>query len=119
MNKATLLAGGSFAGAVLASGCCVLPFVLFSLGISGAWMSNLRALEPYSGYFIILSLGLASTGLYAMKRKKVTQQCSTDGYCVSSRADRVRRIILWVSVALITLALAWPKLLPLLLGSTQ
>lgn len=106
-------------GAVLASGCCVLPFVLFSLGISGAWMSNLRALEPYSGYFIILSLGLATAGFYAMKQKKLTQRCTTDRYCASTRADRIRSIILCASVALITLALAWPKLLPLILGSTQ
>ena len=113
------MAGGSIMGAVLASGCCVLPFVLFSLGISGAWMSNLRALEPYSGYFIILSLGLAASGLYAMKRRKASQLCTTDGYCASTRADRIRSIILWGSVALITLALAWPKLLPLILGSTQ
>jgi len=119
MKKETLLTGGSIIGALLASGCCVIPFVLFSLGVGGAWMSNLRVLEPYSLYFIIFSLALALTGLYVMKRKKINQECSTDGYCETVVADRVRSIVLWGSIFLIGLALAWPKLLPLFLGSTQ
>ena len=40
-----LVASGSVIGAVLASACCILPLVLFSLGIGGAWMSNLTALS--------------------------------------------------------------------------
>jgi len=118
MNKESLLTGGSIIGAVLASGCCVLPFVLFSLGIGGAWMSNLRVLEPYSGFFILFSLCFAVAGLVVMRRKKFALACFTEGYCTSSRADRVRQIILWFSVGLITLALIWPKLLPILLGPT-
>jgi len=54
-----------------------------------------------------------------MKRKKINQECSTDGYCETVVADRVRSIVLWGSIFLIGLALAWPKLLPLFLGSTQ
>lgn len=50
-------AGGAFAalgllGAVLASSCCILPLVLVVLGIGGAWIGTLTALEPYQPYFL-------------------------------------------------------------------
>lgn len=37
------------AAALGASLCCVVPLVLASLGISGAWLASLTALEPYRG----------------------------------------------------------------------
>jgi hypothetical protein len=38
-GRGALLAGGL--AAILASACCLGPLVLFALGISGAWISNL------------------------------------------------------------------------------
>jgi mercuric ion transport protein len=43
----TALAAGGILAALGASSCCVLPFALFTLGVSGAWISNLTALAPY------------------------------------------------------------------------
>lgn len=43
-------------GAVGASVGCVAPLVLLTLGISGAWMSSLTALEPLRPVFIGLTL---------------------------------------------------------------
>lgn len=82
-------------------------------------MSNLRALEPYSGLFILLSLVFATAGLFVIRKRKNTQVCSSQDYCSSSRADRVRQILLWFSVGLVALALAWPNLLPIILGPMQ
>jgi mercuric ion transport protein len=42
----TLAAAG--AAALLASSCCLLPLLLVSVGFSGAWLGNLRVLQPYS-----------------------------------------------------------------------
>ncbi len=36
-----LLAAGGLLAALGASACCVLPFVLLTLGVGGAWMSNI------------------------------------------------------------------------------
>ncbi len=53
-GKGTLIA--SVLTAVGASVCCVAPLVLLTLGISGAWMSSLTALEPLRPVFIGLTL---------------------------------------------------------------
>lgn len=42
------IAAGGILGAIAASSCCILPLVLFSLGIGGAWIGNLTALAPLS-----------------------------------------------------------------------
>jgi mercuric ion transport protein len=109
------LATGSVVGAVLASSCCILPLVLFSLGIGGAWIGNLTALEPYKPIFIALTLLLLVGGFVSVYRKPHAT-CSVDGYCASPLAGRVIKIALWSATLLVTLTLAWPYLVPYLLG---
>ena len=41
---------------MLASACCIVPLVLVMLGISGAWIANLTALEPYKPYVAAVTL---------------------------------------------------------------
>jgi len=41
------LAAGGVLGAMLASVCCLVPLAFVLLGVSGAWIGNLTALEPY------------------------------------------------------------------------
>ena len=48
-NRSLLLAIVAGLGA---SACCIGPLLLLSLGIGGAWVGNLTAMEPYSGYFV-------------------------------------------------------------------
>ena len=59
-ESAALAAGGI--GAFLAGVCCVVPFVLVSVGVGGAWLANLQAFAPYRPLFI----GVALTALTAM-----------------------------------------------------
>ena len=49
---------GAIAAAIAASGCCIGPLVLAVLGVSGAWVGNLTAFEPYRPIFMTLTLGL-------------------------------------------------------------
>ena len=50
-----LLAAGGIVGAIIAASCCVVPLVLVTLGVSGAWISSLTALEPYKPYFLTVT----------------------------------------------------------------
>src|SRR5262249_44543465 len=57
-----LMAAGGLVGALAASSCCILPLVLFSLGVSGAWIGNLTQLAPYQPFFIARLLPASVTG---------------------------------------------------------
>ncbi len=112
---AALNAKGSLVAGVLAgigaSVCCVGPLVLLALGVSGAWIGNLTALEPYRPFFIgltLLFLGLAFRKLYV-----VPQDCAPGTPCADPKTSRRQRLTFW-TVALLTLGLlAVPSLAPL------
>lgn len=52
-ETASIAAGA--ASALGASTCCVLPLVLVSMGLGGAWIAQLRALERFQWLFIGLA----------------------------------------------------------------
>jgi len=99
-------------GAILASSCCVLPFIFLMMGVSGAWIGNLTALEPYKEYVAAITLvflGLGFWQVYVTPKK----QCN-EGYCATPRSDRVIKTILWVSTLLVFLALTVDLWAPIL-----
>ena len=97
--------------ALLASACCVLPLLLALLGISGAWISQLRVLQPYSNGLI--ALALCALGLAAWRIYRVPAQggpaCDAQGQVCRASNSAARRWF-WL-VALFTLV---PLLVPVL-----
>ena len=63
-----LLAVGGLLGALVASSCCLLPLVLFGLGVSGAWIGNLTQLAPYQPFFIAATLACLGYGYWLVYR---------------------------------------------------
>ena len=62
MQTATKKLWESALATVIGSLCCVAPLMLLTHGISGAWISQLTALEPYRPICIgvmLLFIGLA------------------------------------------------------------
>jgi len=108
-------AAGGLLGAVTMSSCCVLPLVLFSLGITGAWIGNLAALFPYKSYFFVVTAGFLVAGFYFTYRKPKATACEVGGYCGTPIADRLNKVVLWSSTVLVLVALAFPYYAPLLL----
>src|SRR5260370_29238560 len=64
VGRQRLIAVGGIFGALAASSCCIVPLSLFSLGIGGAWISNLTALAPYKPIFVPGTAGLLGYGFY-------------------------------------------------------
>lgn len=92
--------------AIIGSLCCVAPLVLLMLGISGAWISQLTALEPYRPIFIGITsifVALAFRQLYI-----VPAQCAPGGACTNLRLQRRQRQIFWVVVAVLTALISFP-----------
>jgi len=113
-KKQGFLATGSIFGAFAASACCILPLVLFSLGIGGAWISNLTALYPYKPYFVTLTLFFLAGGFY-MAYRKPKMACEPGSYCATPASGRVVKISLWSATLLVSAALAFPYMVPYLL----
>jgi mercuric ion transport protein len=113
----SLFTVAGIAAAIGASACCILPLVLFALGISGAWIGSLVALEPYKPYFIaaaILSLGF---GFYKVYSKPKVEACEEGSFCAHPDSDRINKISLWLAAMLVGLAILWPYIAPVLLKS--
>ena len=109
-----LIAVGGILGALAAASCCVVPFALFTLGISGAWISNLTALEPYQPIFAAVTFGFLGYGFYLVYRRPKAA-CADVAYCAKPSSGRTAKIGLWTATVLVVIALGFPKLAPLFL----
>lgn len=103
-----LLSFGGILAALAAASCCVVPFALFVVGVSGAWIANLTALKPYQPIFVGLTLVCLGAGYYAVYRKPKAAECVDGSYCANPTSDRIARIGLWVASVLIVVALGFP-----------
>ncbi len=117
-KKTRLVAAGGILGALGASACCVVPLVLFTLGISGAWIGILTALSPYKPVFITITLGFLGYGFWLVFR--TSRPCADGAVCARPLPGRLVKTALWVSTFLILLATFWtwiaPVLAPILLN---
>lgn len=113
--RSRLLAAGGILGALASASCCIVPLVLFSLGVSGAWIGNLAALSPYQPIFVVVTLAFLGAGFYQVYRKpKVV--CAEGSYCAKPISSRITKIALWSASVLVAAALAFPYVAPWLLG---
>jgi mercuric ion transport protein len=107
-GRASLVAG--LVSAILASTCCLGPLVLITLGFSGAWISNLTALEPYRPVFI----GAALVALLLAGRRiwKEAPACESGQVCAVPRVQRGYKLMFGLVVALVIVALGFPLVAP-------
>jgi mercuric ion transport protein len=111
-----LLAAGGILAALGATSCCVIPFTLFVLGVSGAWIGNLSALAPYQPVFVAIALGCLGGGFVLVRRKTGNSvSCAPGSYCATSSSVRVARLGLWTAAAIVGLVLAFPYVAPLII----
>lgn len=96
----------SAAATLGASLCCVVPLVLVSLGISGAWLANLTALEPYRPWFA--GLALVALGFAVWRLYGPASRCEDGRICADPRVLRRRRRLLWIAITVIVPLLLFP-----------
>ncbi len=103
-RKEGWLAAGGLLGAVLASSCCIAPLALVMLGVSGAWIGTLTALEPYKPAFAavaVLFIGLGFRHVYFASRPS----CEPGSLCAPPRSSALAKTALWTAAILVLLAL--------------
>jgi len=114
MNAKTSLTGGALGG-FGASLCCLGPFALVSLGVSGAWISNLVQLEPYRWLFVIAALGFMGHAWKKIYRPAAAVACEPGSQCALPDTSRVYRGLFWVVSVLVLAAIFFPYFVPLFL----
>lgn len=120
MNEASEIRGngktkwgliGAAAAAVGASVCCLGPLLLLALGVGGAWIGNLTAMEKYRPIWVaatLVFLGLAFARTY---RKPKADACAPGSTCAPN-ARRRNKLLLWIVTALVLGLLALPYAVP-------
>lgn len=116
-TKRTIFTSGSVLGALVMSSCCIVPLVLFSVGVTGAWLGNLTALYPYKWFFFVPTAGFVAAGFYMVYRKPRATECAPQASCAAPTADRINKIVLWSATVLVFAALAFPYVAPTFLAS--
>ena len=95
-------ATGGALGALLASTCCIVPLALISLGVSGAWIGSLTALEPLKPVFIGVAAVFLTAGFWHVKKPV---RCEDGTYCARPGSSRITKAALWIAAVLVLLAL--------------
>ena len=98
-NRALLLA---ITAGIGASACCIGPLLLLSLGFGGAWVGNLTAMAPYSGYFTAIALLILAVVFH--KLYIAEQKCVAGSVCANPKVLKKQRITFWI-VSIILIAM--------------
>lgn len=109
-SESVALGAGGVA-AVLTGTCCVVPLLLVSVGVGGAWLAHLRALAPYRWIFI----GVAAIALaFAWKRiYRSAAECKPGEVCAVPAVRRGYRIAFWAVLLLLLFMAVFPYVAPL------
>jgi len=105
------LSVGSILAAIGAASCCVIPFTLATVGISGAWIGNFTALAPYQPYFLGLAVLLLAAGFFVVYRRP-GRACADGAYCGRPASGRLAKIALWSAAVVVVLAAAFSYAAP-------
>jgi mercuric ion transport protein len=108
-SLAKALSVSSILAALGASSCCVIPFALFSLGVSGAWIADITVLAPYQPIFIAVALACLGGGFGLMRQKSRTA-CAEGSFCARPVSDAIACAGLWTAAVLVVVAVAFPRL---------
>jgi mercuric ion transport protein len=93
--ESSSLAAGIVA-ALGASSCCLLPLALVSVGLGGAWVAQLRALERFFPIFIVIAIAAFGFAFYRLYLRPVP--CGPDAACAGPDVRRRQRVAFWVTL---------------------
>jgi mercuric ion transport protein len=111
----TLVAIGGIVGALAGSSCCILPVLLFSLGIGGAWIGNFTQLAPYQPYFVAATLAFVGAGYWLVYRSSKAV-CAEGEACARPLPNRLVKAALVAATVIVLAALAFDYLAPYVLS---
>jgi mercuric ion transport protein len=115
-RRQRLITAGGLLGALAASSCCILPLILFGLGVSGAWIGNFTQLAPYQPYFIAATIGFLGYGYWLVYRSSQVA-CADGEACARPLPNPLTKAGLILATILVVAALGFDFLALLFLNS--
>lgn len=109
-TKPTGIRGGMIAAVItglLASACCVGPLILVVLGVGGAWVADLRILDPLRPWLMgaaLIFLTYAHIRYWQRRRQEAACGCPTE--------NSHQALWLWLGTVLVAAAFIAPYALP-------
>lgn len=103
VGREGVLVAAGVVGAVLASSCCVVPVALVVLGLGGAWVGHLTALDPYQPYFLAGTAVLLSAGFWHVYIRPAPA-CAATSHCARPASRWFTQAALWLGTALAVVA---------------
>ena len=103
-SRGVLIAG--LLTGITASACCAGPLILLLMGVSGSWIGNLSALEPYRPIFILMAvlfLGLAYRRIFT--KPKV---CDAGAVCATQQGRKTQQTLFWITSSIVVLSISFP-----------
>jgi mercuric ion transport protein len=111
-----LMAAGSLLGALAATSCCILPLVLFGIGVSGAWIGTFTQLAPYQPFFLAATIACLAYGYWLVYRSSKVE-CAKCEPCARPLSNWLVRLGLIVATVLAVAAIGFNLVAPLFLSS--
>jgi mercuric ion transport protein len=108
-GRGALYAGGL--AAILASACCLGPLALLMLGVSGAWIGTLTALEPYRPFFIVVAVVALAFAYRQVFRPAAA--CAPGDVCAVPQVRTTYKALFGLVAVLILIAISYPYIAPL------
>ena len=90
--------------------------MLFSLGVSGAWIGNFTQLAPYQPYFIAATILFLGCGYWLVYRSGM-RACAEGETCARRLPNRIVKTSLILATILVAAALGLDFIAPLFLAS--
>lgn len=110
-ESAALAVGGI--AALLVGACCVGPLVLVAIGLGGAWLASLTALDPYRPVFA--GIALISLAFVWRRIYRPANACKPGEVCAVPVIRRGYKIGFWAVVALLVVMFGFPYVAPFFL----
>ncbi len=113
LQRQRLMAAGGVLAALAASSCCILPLILFSLGVGGAWIGNFTRLAPYQPCFIAATIACLGYGYWLVYRSSKLA-CADGEACARPLPNRIVKAGLILATILVIAAPGLDFFAPLL-----
>jgi mercuric ion transport protein len=95
-ESASIAAG--VVSALGASACCVLPLAAITIGLSGAWIAQLRELERFFYVFVGIAVAAFGFAFYRLYLEPAPRCAPGTQACAPSPSRRGQRIVFWMTL---------------------